>query len=103
MITIWWSSAYQSDRLSNLFGNGANVRFQDLTQFNCVPPQEQDVPNLFLPVGSMDFGTDINYDRYSVTINGTPASFPFSGPIITRPDLWQVQEYFSDMINVAND
>jgi len=29
------------------FGNSANVQFQDLTQFNCVPPQENDVPNLF--------------------------------------------------------
>lgn len=29
------------------FGNSANVRFQDLTQFNCVPPLKQDVPNLY--------------------------------------------------------
>jgi hypothetical protein len=38
-----------------------------------------------------------------VTINGTPATFPFSGPIITLPGPVTGSGVFSDMINVAND
>ena len=41
------------------FGNSANVRFQDLTQFNCVPPQERDVPNLYTRWIQWIYGTDI--------------------------------------------
>jgi hypothetical protein len=40
------------------FGNSANVRFQDLTRFNCVPPQEEDVPNLYTRWIQWIYGTD---------------------------------------------
>ncbi|MGD0755985.1 MAG: PKD domain-containing protein [Bacteroidales bacterium] len=84
-------------------GNSANVRFQDLTQFNCVPPQEQDVPNLYTRWVQWIYGTDITMTGLPVTINGTPRSFPFSGPIITLPGPVTGSGVFSDMINVAND
>jgi FOG: PKD repeat len=85
------------------FGNSANVRFQDLTQFNCVPPQEQDVPNLYTRWVQWIYGTDITMTGLPVTINGTLTSFPFSGPIITLPGPVTGSGVYSDMINVAND
>ena len=84
-------------------GNSANVRFQDLTQFNCVPPQEQDVPNLYTRWVQWIYGTDITMTGLPVTINGTPRSFRFSGPIITLPGPVTGSGVYSDMINVAND
>jgi PKD repeat protein len=85
------------------FGNSANVRFQDLTQFNCVPPQENDVPNLFTRWVQWEYGTDITMTGLPVTINGILRSFPFSGPIITLPGPVTGSGVYSDMMNVAND
>ncbi len=85
------------------FGNSANVRFQDLTQFNCVPPQEQDVPNLFTRWVQWIYGTDITMTGLPVTVNGTLRTFPFSGPIITLPGPVTGSGVYSDMMNVAND
>jgi PKD repeat protein len=85
------------------FGNSANVRFQDLTQFNCVPPQERDVPNLYTRWVQWIYGTDITMTGTPVTVNGTSRVFPFSGPIITLPGPVTGSGVYSDMINVAND
>jgi PKD repeat protein len=85
------------------FGNGANVRFQDLTQFNCVPPQEQDVPNLYTRWVQWIYGTDITMTGAPVTVNGTLNTYPFSGPIITLPGPVTGSGVYSDIINVAND
>ena len=85
------------------FGNGANVRFQDLTQFNCVPPQERDVPNLYTRWVQWIYGTDITMTGSPVMINGTLRVFPFSAPIITLPGPVSGSGVFSDIINVAND
>lgn len=85
------------------FGNGADVRFQDLTQFNCVPPHEQDVPNLYTRWVQWIYGTDITMTGTPVTINGTIRPFPFSGPIITLPGPVTGSGIYSDVMNVAND
>lgn len=85
------------------FGNSANVHFQDLTQFNCVPPQEQDVPNLYTRWVQWIYGTDINMTGSPVTINGTIRSFPYSGPIITLPVPVTGSGIYTDLINVASD
>jgi PKD repeat protein len=85
------------------FGNGANVRFQDLTQFNCVPPQERDVPNLYTRWIRWIYGTDITMTGIPVTINGTGRTFPYSGPLITLPGPVTGSGVYSDMINVASD
>lgn len=85
------------------FGNSANVRFQDLTQFNCVPPQEQDVPNLYTRWIQWIYGTDITMTGIPVTINGNPASYPLSGPIITLPGPVTGSGVYSEIMNVAND
>jgi PKD repeat protein len=85
------------------FGNGANVRFQDLTQFNCVPPQENDVPNLYTRWVQWIYGTDITMTGIPVTVNGSPATYPFSGPVITLPGPVTGSGVFSETLNVAND
>jgi hypothetical protein len=84
-------------------GNGDNIRFQDLTQFNCVPPQENDVPNLFTRWVQWIYGTDITMTGIPVTINGAPTVFPYTGPVITLPGPVTGSGVFSDIINVAND
>jgi len=84
-------------------GNSANVRFQDLTQFNCVPPQEQDVPNLYTRWVQWIYGTDITMTGIPVTVNGTNRTYSYSGPIITLPGPVTGSGVYSDMINVAND
>ena len=85
------------------FGNGANVRFQDLTQFNCVPPIERDVPNLYTRWVQWIYGTEITMTGTPVTIDGISRTFPYSGPIITLPGPVTGSGVYSDIINVAND
>jgi PKD repeat protein len=85
------------------FGNGANVRFQDLTQFNCVPPQEHDVPNLFTRWVQWIYGTDITMTGIPVTVDGTLRTYPFSGPVITLPGPVTGSGVYSQTMNVAND
>lgn len=85
------------------FGNGANVQFQDLTQFNCVPPQENDVPNLFTRWVQWIYGTDITMTGIPVTVNGTPVTFPYTASIITLPGPVTGSGVLSDILNVAND
>jgi PKD repeat protein len=84
-------------------GHGDNVRFQDLTQFNCVPPQENDVPNLFTRWVQWIYGTDITMTGIPVTVNSTPRVYPYSAPVITLPGPVTGSGVFSDLINVAND
>ncbi len=110
IVTVWDNDDHNGGHLHInptvypvCFGNSANVRFQDLTQFNCVPPQEQDVPNLFTRWVQWIYGTDITMTGLPVTIDGTLRTFPFSGPIITLPGPVTGSGVYSDMINVAND
>jgi PKD repeat protein len=85
------------------FGNGANVRFRDLTRFNCVPPQENDVPNLYTRWIQWIYGTDITMTGLPVTIDGSNETYPFSGPVITLPGPVTGSGVYSDIINVASD
>ncbi len=85
------------------FGNAANVRFRDLTKFNCVPPQEKDVPNLYTRWIQWIYGTDITMTGIPVTINGTGVSFPHTGSVIMLPGPVTGSGIYSDVINVQND
>ena len=85
------------------FGNSADVRFQDLTLFNCVPPQEFDIPNLDTRWVQWIYGTDITMTGIPVTINGTASVYPFSGPIITLTGPVTGSGVYSELINVAAD
>jgi PKD repeat protein len=84
-------------------GNGADVRFRDLTQFNCVPPQERDNPNINTRWIQWIYGTAITMTGIPVTVNSTPRVFPYSGPVITLPGPVTGSGIWSDIINVAND
>ncbi len=85
------------------FGNSANVRFQDLTQFNCVPPQERDNPNVNTRWIQWIYGTDITMTGIPVTINGHSRTFPYADAIITLTGPVTGSGVWSDIINVAND
>ena len=85
------------------FGDDGNVQFRDNTRFNCVPPQENDVPNLYTRWVQWIYGTDITMTGVPVTVNGNPEVFPYSAPIITLPGPVTSSGVLSDMINVAND
>ena len=52
------------------YGTSANVRFQDLTRFNCVPPQETDNPNITTRWVRWTYGVEDNMSGTPVTING---------------------------------
>lgn len=84
-------------------GNGANVRFQDLTQFNCVPPQERDNPNVNTRWVQWIYGTANTMTGAPVTINGRSRTFPYSANIITLTGPVTGSGVWSDIINVAND
>jgi len=85
------------------FGNGADVRFRDLTQFNCVPPQERDVPNLYTRWIQWIYGTHITMTGIPVTINGTGVTYPYRGSVITLPGPVTGSGVYSEIINVASD
>ncbi|MGC9342959.1 MAG: PKD domain-containing protein [Bacteroidales bacterium] len=85
------------------FGESANARFQDNTQFNCVPPQENDVPNLSTRWIQWIYGTDITMTGTPVTINGSPQTFPYYGNVITLPGPVTGSGIFSEVMNVADD
>jgi PKD repeat protein len=110
IVTVWDNDDHNGGKMHInpeiypiCFGNSANVRFQDLTQFNCVPPQEKDVPNLYTRWIQWIYGTDITMTGIPVTIKGTSVAFPFTGSIITLPGPVTGSGVYSDIINVAND
>lgn len=85
------------------FGNSADVRFQDLTQFNCVPPQERDNPNVNTRWVQWIYGTDNTMTGRPVTINGHTRTFPYYGNVITLTGPVTGSGVWSDIINVADD
>jgi PKD repeat protein len=110
IVTVWDNDDHNGGKLHIqpavypiCLGNSANVRFQDLTQFNCVPPQEKDVPNLYTRWVQWIYGTEITMTGIPVTINGASRAFPFSGPVITLTGPVTGSGVFSELINVAGD
>ncbi|MBE0652413.1 MAG: PKD domain-containing protein, partial [Bacteroidales bacterium] len=110
IVTVWDNDNTNGGRLRInpaiypiCFGNGANVRFQDNTRFNCVPPQERDVPNVSTRWIQWIYGTASTMTGQQVTINGNPQAFPYRGNVITLPGPVTGSGQFSDVINVADD
>ena len=85
------------------FGTDANVRFQDLTQFNCVPPQEEDNPNINTRWIQWIYGTDNTMTGTPVTIEGISRVYPYTDDVITLPGPVTGSGVLSDVINVADD
>lgn len=110
IVTVWDDDDHNGGRMHInptvypiCFGNSANVRFQDLTLFNCVPPQEKDNPNVNTRWIQWIYGTDITMTGSAVRINGKPASFPSTGNVITLPGPITGSGVWSDVMNVGND
>jgi hypothetical protein len=110
IVTVWDDDNHNGGKLHVspevypvCFGNSANVRFQDLTQFNCVPPNEEDVPNLYTRWVQWIYGTSITMTGTPATINGAMASFPVIGPVIVLPGPITGSGVYSEYINVAGD
>lgn len=85
------------------YGNSADVRFQDLTQFNCVPPQERDNPNINTRWIQWIYGTDITMTGQPVTIEGRSRSYPYTDNVITLTGPVTGSGVMSKVINVAAD
>lgn len=85
------------------FGNSANVRFQDLTQFNCVPPQELDNPNVNTRWVQWIYGTANTMTGTPVTVNGRSRIFPYSDNIIRLQGPVTGSGVWSDVIFVDDD
>jgi PKD repeat protein len=85
------------------FGNSANVRFQDLTQFNCVPPQENDNPNVNTRWIQWIYGTDNTMTGNPVTVDGRLRTYPYTDDVITLPGPVTGSGVLSDVIFVDND
>jgi PKD repeat protein len=110
IVTVWDDDDHNGGRMHInpliwpiCFGNSANVRFQDLTLFNCVPPQERDNPNVNTRWIQWIYGTDITMTGVPITIGGRNRTFPFIDNVITLPGPVTGSGVWSDVINVAND
>ncbi len=84
-------------------GSGANVRFRDITQFNCVPPQEEDNPNVNTRWIQWIYGTDNTMTGSPVTIEGFLRTFPYRDNIITLTGPVTGSGIWARVINVAAD
>lgn len=110
IVTVWDDDDHNGGRMHIspeiypiCFGNSANVRFQDLTQFNCVPPQERDNPNVNTRWIQWIYGTDNTMTGTPVTIDGRSRTFPFTDDVITLPGPVTGSGVWSDVIFVADD
>lgn len=67
-------------------GNGATMRFDDGTLFNCVPPQENDVPNEDTRWIQWVYGTRNTMSSATpVSVEGYTGPWEWEGPVITLP------------------
>jgi len=110
IVTVWDDDDHNGGHMHifpNVYpicvGNSADVRFRDMTQFNCVPPQENDVPNLQTRWIQWIYGTDITMTGTPVTINGTGKTYPDTSAVIILTGPVTGSGVYSSTINVAND
>jgi PKD repeat protein len=85
------------------FGNGTDVRFQDLTLFNCVPPQERDNPNVNTRWIQWIYGTDNTMTGFPLIIGGQERTYPYHSSIIILPGPVTGSGVYSDIIQVPDD
>lgn len=110
IVTVWDDDDHNGGRMHInpeiypiCFGNSANVRFQDLTQFNCVPPQEMDNPNVSTRWIQWIYGTDNTMTGAPVTVDGRTRTFPYTDNVITLTGPVTGSGVWSDVIFVAAD
>ncbi|MCK5134989.1 MAG: PKD domain-containing protein [Bacteroidales bacterium] len=66
-------------------GNGATMQFDDGSLYNCVPPQENDVPNETTRWFQWIYGTSNNMSGTAVKVDGIVRTYPFEGPMDSLP------------------
>lgn len=110
IVTVWDDDDHNGGRMHInpevypiCFGNSANVSFQDLTQFNCVPPQENDNPNVNTRWIQWIYGTDITMTGLPVTVNGQERTFPYADNVITLTGPVTGSGVWSGVLYVADD
>ncbi|MEN8227096.1 MAG: PKD domain-containing protein [Bacteroidota bacterium] len=85
-------------------GNGATMQFDDGTLFNCVPPQENDMPNEDTRWIQWVYGTDNTMSSATeVMVDGVVRPYPWEGPVITLPGPVHGSGEQSLPITVADD
>ncbi len=93
IVTIWDTDNENGGRVEaepNVYpvcvGNGATMRFDDGTLFNCVPPQENDVPNEDTRWIQWVYGTRNTMSSTTpVSVEGYTGPWEWEGPVITLP------------------
>jgi len=84
-------------------GNGATMQFDDNTLFNCVPPQEEDVPNDRTRWIQWVYGTSNSMTGAPVLVDGVARTYAFEGPVIELTGPVTGSNERSLPITVAND
>ena len=76
------------------YGNEGNVTFTDVSQWNCTPPDERDVPNSRKRWVQWIYGTG-GTNIMDAEVNGVVESYPFAGAIneTSEPILGPVDPY----------
>lgn len=89
IVTVWDNDNTNGGRVNAspdvypiCFGSGATMQFDDNTLFNCVPPQEDDVPNDRTRWIQWVYGTNITMTGDPVMVDGVVQTYPFAGPVI---------------------
>ncbi len=89
IVTVWDDDDHNGGRVNaspNVYpicvGEGATMRFNDDTRFNCVPPQERDVPNTKTRWIQWVYGTRNTMTGAAVRVNGAEWVTEFEGPVI---------------------
>jgi len=89
IVTVWDNDNTNGGRVNAspdvypiCVGNGASMKFADNTLFNCVPPQEEDVPNDRTRWIQWVYGTSNSMTGAPVMVDGVVRTYPFTGPVI---------------------
>jgi len=110
IVTVWDNDNTNGGRVNaspNVYpicvGNGATMQFYDNTLFNCVPPQEEDVPNDRTRWIQWVYGTNNSMSGAPVLVDGVVRTFPFEGDVIELSGPVTGSSEVSLPITVADD
>ncbi len=89
IVTIWDNDNSNGGRVNAspdvypiCIGSGATMQFEDNTLFNCVPPQEEDVPNNRTRWIQWVYGTNISMTGTPVSVDGVVRTYPYLDPTV---------------------
>ena len=111
IVTIWDTDNENGGRVEaepNVYpvcvGNSATMHFDDGTLFNCVPPQENDVPNEDTRWIQWVYGTRNTMSSVTpVSVEGYTGPWEWEGPVITLPGPIHASSEQSLSITIAAD